>query len=58
LKTKRLSKKLDYIKVGLFLIAEKRGAVNYKLDLPPDAGKIHLVFYISLLELADDLVLL
>ena len=42
------------MKVGPFLITNKRGAVNYKLDLPPDVGKIHLVFYISLLELADD----
>jgi hypothetical protein len=58
LKTKRLSKKLDHVKVGPFLIAEKRGAVNYKLDLPPDARKIHPVFHISLLELANDSVLL
>ena len=53
LKTKRPSKKLDHVKVGPFLIADKRGAVNYKLDLPPDAGKIHPVFHISLLEPAD-----
>jgi hypothetical protein len=54
LKTKRPSKKLDHVKVGPFLITEKRGAVNYKLDLPPDAGKVHPVFHISLLEPADD----
>ena len=56
LKTKRPLKKLDYIKVGPFLIANKRGAVNYKLDLPLDAGKIYPVFYISLLEPADELI--
>ena len=53
LKIKRPLKKLNHIKVGPFLITNKRGAVNYKLDLPLDTGKIHLVFYISLLEPAD-----
>jgi len=52
LKTKRGSKKLDYVKVGLFLIAEKKSNLNYQLELPKDA-RIYLVFYISLLELAD-----
>ena len=52
LKTKRKTRKLDYVKVGLFLIAERKGAVNYRLKLPPDA-KVHLVFYISLLEPAN-----
>jgi len=45
-------KKLDHMKVGLFLIEEQKGPVNYRLRLPKDA-KIHPVFYISLLELAD-----
>ena len=52
LKTKRGSKKLDYVKVGPFLIAKKRSNLNYRLELPKDA-RIHLVFYISLLEPVD-----
>jgi flagellin-specific chaperone FliS len=52
LRSKRLSKKLDYIKVRLFLIKEVKGAINYKLNLPINT-KIHPVFYISLLKPAD-----
>jgi len=46
------SKKLDYIKVGPFLIEEQRGLVNYQLRLLKDA-KIHPVFHVSLLELVS-----
>ena len=49
LKTKRKTKRLDHVKVGPFLIAEQKGTVSYRLELPPDA-KIHPVFHISLLE--------
>jgi uncharacterized Zn ribbon protein len=52
LKSKRPSKKLDHVKVGLFLIKEVKGAVNYELNLPADT-KIHLVFHVSLLKPAD-----
>ena len=52
LKSKRPSRKLDYMKVGPFLIEEVRSPVNYKLKLPTDT-KIHPVFHISLLEPAD-----
>ena len=52
MKIRRPNKKLDYVKVGLFLIKEEKGPVNYRLALPQDA-KIYLVFHISLLELAD-----
>ena len=51
-------KKLDHKKVGPFLINkvyftnDGLSPVNYKLQLPPDA-RIHPVFYISLLELAN-----
>jgi len=31
MKSKRPSKKLDYIKVGLFSIKKAKGLVNYKL---------------------------
>jgi len=57
LKTRRGTKKLDYIKVGPFLVDEQRGKASYKLHLPKDA-RIYLVFYISLLELADPTILL
>ena len=48
----RLSRKLDYIKVGLFLIKKAKGPINYKLILLPNA-KVYPVFYILLLEPAD-----
>ena len=53
IKSKRPSKKLDHVKVGPFLVKQRKGLVNYKLDLPRDTN-IHPVFYISLLELASD----
>ena len=34
IKTKRPSSKLDHKKLGLFLIKEVKGLVNYELDLP------------------------
>jgi len=52
LKSKRLSRKLDYIKVRPFLIKQPKGPVNYKLQLPSDA-RVHPVFHVSLLEPAD-----
>jgi hypothetical protein len=52
MKTKRPTKKLDHVKVGPFLIAEQKGPVNYRLELPPDA-RIHPVFHVSLLEPAN-----
>jgi len=52
MKSKRLGKKLDYIKVGLFSIKKAKGLVNYKSNLLADA-KVYLVIYISLLELVD-----
>jgi len=52
LKTRRLSKKLDYVKVSLFRIKKVKRPVSYELDLSKDA-KVHPVFYISLLEPAD-----
>ncbi len=55
LKTRRGIKKLDYIKVRPFLVNKQRGKASYKLHLPKDA-RIYLVFYISLLELADSTI--
>lgn len=52
IKIKRLSQKLDYQKIRLFVIIEKLGLVNYKLQLLKSMLKIYLVFHVSLLELA------
>ena len=52
LKTRRKTKKLDHVKVGPFLIAERKGLVNYRLDLPKDV-RVHPIFYVSLLEPVD-----
>jgi hypothetical protein len=52
LHTRRPTKKLDHVKVRPFFIQAQKGLVNYLLDLLKDA-KVHLVFYISLLELAN-----
>jgi hypothetical protein len=49
IRTKRLSNKLDFLKLGVFEIEDKKGPVNYKLKLPKGM-RIHPVFYVSLLE--------
>jgi hypothetical protein len=47
---KRLNRKLDFKKIGLFKIKKKVSKSNYKLDLP-DSIRIRIkVFYISLLK--------
>ena len=56
-KTKRLSRKLDYKKLSVFTIKRTIGLVNFELDLSKSI-KIYLVFYISLLEPALPNVLL
>ena len=50
-KSRHLSKKLDYIKLGLYKIKEKLLKVTYKLDLLVKI-KIYLVQHIAMLELA------
>ena len=40
--SRQLSKKLDYVKIGLFKILRKLLKVNYKLDLP-DKIRIYIV---------------
>jgi hypothetical protein len=52
IKTKRLSSKLDFTKLGPFEIEEKKGPLNYKLRLP-EGIRLHPVFHIALLEPAD-----
>ena len=51
LKTKRLSRKLDFKKIGLFKIVKKISTLNYELVLPKTIRLRTKVFYISLLEL-------
>jgi hypothetical protein len=51
--TKSPSKSLDHVKVRPFLIEEKNGGLNYKLQLTPRDAQIHPIFHISLLEAAD-----
>ena len=53
IKTRRLSDKLDFKKLGLFRIEKKLGPVIYKLTLPKDI-KIHPVFHVALLEKAPN----
>ena len=50
-KSKRLSKKLNYVKMGPFKIISKVTEVLYRLDLPLKM-KIYLVHHIAILELA------
>ena len=49
-KIKRLSSKLNYIKLKPFKIKKKKGSITFILDLSKDM-KIYLTFYISLLNL-------
>ena len=53
IKTKRPSDKLDWKKIGPFLIKRKISNTNYELALP-DGMRIHPIFHISLLEKAPD----
>jgi hypothetical protein len=48
-KSKRPSKKLNYVKMGLFKIINKITEVLYRLDLLLKI-KIYLVYYITMLE--------
>ncbi len=52
LKTRKLSKKLNYVKVESFLIKKTKRSINYKLDLSKNA-KVFLVFYVLLLKSID-----
>jgi len=52
LRTRKLNKKLNYIKVESFFVKKTKKLVNYKLNLLKNI-KIFLVFYILLLKLVD-----
>ncbi len=56
-KTRKSSKKLNYIKVGPFLVKKTKKSVNYKLDLLKNI-RIFPVFYILLLKSADLIIFL
>ena len=51
-KIKRLSKKINYVKVELLFVKKVKRLINYKLNLFKDI-KVFLVFYISLLKLVN-----
>ena len=57
LKTRRLSKKLDNLYIGLFKIIKVKGLVIFKLQLPKGVQN-YLVFYKKLLELVLPNILL
>src|ERR1700729_3755973 len=48
--SRQLSKKLNYIKLGPFIVKKKIIKVNYKLDLPVKM-KIYLVQHVIILKL-------
>ncbi len=50
LRTKRLSRKLDFWKIGLFKIIDKISDNNYRLALPISIRVRTDVFYVALLE--------
>ena len=52
LKTKKISEKLNYVKIDSFFIKKQKKSVNYKLNLFLNI-RIHLIFYVLLLKLAD-----
>ena len=52
LRTKKVSKKLNHVKVGPFFIKQQRKSVNYELNLSSDI-KIHPIFHVSLLKSAN-----
>ena len=57
LKTKKVSKKLNHVRVGPFFIKQQKKSVNYELDLSSDT-KIHSIFHVSLLKSADSKTLI
>jgi hypothetical protein len=50
IRSNKPTKKLDIVKLGPFRIRQRKGLVNYELELPKRM-RIYPVFYILLLEL-------
>jgi len=49
IKSNKLTKKLDVVKLGPFRVLRRKGLVNYELELPKKM-RILPTFYVSLLE--------
>ena len=54
LRTRKLNKKLNYVKVKSFLVKKIKRLINYELDLSKNV-KVFLVFYILLLKLTNSI---
>ncbi len=52
LKTRKSSKKLNYVKIESFYVKKIKKSINYKFNLLKNV-KVFLIFYILLLELVD-----
>ena len=52
LKTKKISKKLNHVKIDSFFVKQQKKSVNYELNLFLNI-KIHSIFHVSLLKSAD-----
>ena len=52
LKTKKINKKLNHVKIDSFFVKQQKKSVNYELNLFSNI-KIHLIFHVSLLKSAD-----
>jgi len=50
-----LNKKLNYVRVKLFLVKKTKRLINYKLDLLKNV-KVFLLFYILLLKLTNFII--
>ena len=57
LKTSRPNWKLDYKKISLFIIKNKKSNITFELELSKKI-KIHLIFYILFLESANPNILI
>ena len=52
LKTKKINKKLNYMKIDSFFVKQQKKSINYELNLFSNI-RIHSIFHISLLKSAD-----
>ena len=52
MKTKKINKKLNHVKIDSFFVKQQKKSVNYELNLFSNI-KIHLIFHVSLLKSAD-----
>ena len=57
LKTKKINKKLNHVKIDSFFIKKQKKSVNYELNLFSNI-KIHSIFHVSLLKSTDSKTLI